>query len=250
MIKNAQYTVRQLADLAGVSARTLHYYDQIGLLKPNRNQDNDYRIYDRAAVLRLQQILYLRELDMSLEDIGAVLDRPNVDMLALLRKHRQALRARQARLEALITTVERTISYVKGSVDMEDKQLFEGFSEEQEKKYSEEAVQRWGETARESQRLWASYSVEKKKQIGLEGEAVYRDMVAAMAFGPLSAQAQSCVARWRQHLRYFYEPSKGMLLGLGQMYCEDPRFRATFDRIHPELAEFMRKAIEHYCLDL
>jgi MerR family transcriptional regulator, thiopeptide resistance regulator len=250
MNKEAYYTVKQLATMAGVSARTLHYYDQIGLLKASRNRANDYRIYDRPALLRLQQILFLRELGMSLEDIRDTLDQPGFDLLGSLRKHRLALQARQERLTALISTVERTISHMKGSIEMEDKQLFEGFSAEQEKEYSEEAVRRWGEKARESQKLWASYSAEKKKQIGAEGDAVYRDLVKAMALGPTSPEAQSGIARWHQHLRYFYEPTPQILLGLADGYCDDPRFRATFDHIHPDLAEFMRKAIQHYCAGL
>ncbi len=249
MAIETRFTVKQMAKMAGVSARTLHYYDEIGLLRPRRNPDNGYRLYGRTAVLRLQQILFLRELGLSLEEIQALLDRPDYNLLQALQGHRQALLARQERLERLIGTVERTISYLKGSIEMESKQLFEGFSEEKQKEYEEEARQRWGDTDayRESQRRWKSYTDDDKRKIGEEGEAAYRAILAAMPYGPASPQAQEGIARWHQHLRYFYEPTQEILLGLAEMYNDHPDFAATFQRIHPELAAFMRDAIRVYC---
>src|SRR5690242_20642565 len=114
MATEMSYSVKELAEMAGVSARTLHYYDEIGLLRPVRNPHNGYRIYDRPALLRLQQILFLRELGIPLEEIQAILDRPSFDILAALEQHWMALTARQERLTALIQTVERTISHLKG----------------------------------------------------------------------------------------------------------------------------------------
>jgi MerR family transcriptional regulator, thiopeptide resistance regulator len=248
MFNEMIYTVKQLAVMAGVSARTLHYYDEIGLLVPQRNPANGYRVYDRAALLRLQQILYLRELGMGLDDIQAALDRPDFDLLQALEEHRMALMARQERLSALITTVERTIAYTKGKIDMDGKELFEGFSDEQQKIYEEEARRRWGDHhVDESHQRWGSYSDEKKKQVLAEGQQIYQDMAAAMPLGPASAQAQSCVARWHANLRNFYEPTTEILLGLGDLYNDDPDFNATFNKIHPDLAEFMRQAIQIYC---
>jgi MerR family transcriptional regulator, thiopeptide resistance regulator len=247
MESEMRYTVKQLAGLAGVSARTLHYYDKIGLLRPERNPDNGYRVYDRTAALRLQQVMFLRELGLSLEEIQEILGRPDFDLLSALEQHRLALQSRQERLRTLMNTVERTISYLKGSINMEGKQLFQGFSDEQQKEYEKEAAQRWGDTnVKESQKRWGSYPAEKKQQIADEGNAVYRDIVAAMTFGPESAQVQACIARWHQHLRYFYEPTKEVLLSLGDLYNDDPAFNANFNKIHPELAGFMRQAIQAY----
>ncbi len=246
-----QYTVRQLARVAGVSARTLHYYDEIGLLRPDRNPDNGYRIYNRAALLRLQQILFLRELGLSLEEIQVILDEPGFDLLAALEQHRKALLARQERLAALVQTVDRTISYLKGNAAMDDQQLFEGFSEEKQKQYEEEAARRWGRAnVSESQKRWASYSPEKKKAVFEEARQIYLDLVASMPLGPASPQAQEGVARWHRNLRNFYEPTKEILLGLGDLYNDDPEFNATFVRIHPELAPFLREAIQIYCKSL
>jgi DNA-binding transcriptional MerR regulator len=243
-----RYTVRQLAQAAGVTSRTLHYYDEIGLLKPSRNPANGYRLYERPALFRLQQILFLRELGLSLEEIQAALDRPDFDLLRALEGHKQALQARQERLAALLHTVERTINHLKGNIEMDTQDLFAGFSEEQQKAYEEEAQRRWGESkVKESTRRWGSYSEEKKRQIMQEGRDLYLDLVAAMPSGPSSPQAQGGIARWHQHLRYFYEPTQEILLGLGDLYNDDPEFNAFFNRIHPELAGFMREAIRVYC---
>ncbi len=246
-----QYTVKQLARIAGVSPRALHYYHQIGLLPPDSVGRNGYRYYGTAALLRLQQILFFKELDFSLSDIKQILDRKDFDLVQALLAHRQALGQRAQRLERLVGTIDATIAQIQGGNEMEPKKLFAEFSEEQQKEYDAEAKRRWGNTDayKESQKRWGSYTVEDKKRIGLEGEAVYRDMVAAMPLGPASPQAQSCVARWRQHLRYFYEPSDEMLLGLADMYNDDPAFAATFMRIHPDLASFMRQAIQRFCAD-
>jgi DNA-binding transcriptional MerR regulator len=231
--------------------RTLHHYDAIGLLRPPRDPSNGYRRYDHQAVLRLQQILFLRELGLSLEEIRSVLDRPNLDLLSTLEQHRLALQERQERLGRLIRTVERTILHLKGRIEMEDKEMFEGFDAEKQQQYEEEIKQRYGEKElNESKRRMASYSKEQLERIKEEGGAVYRDLVAAIPTGPESAQTQACIARWHQHLRYFYEPTTEILLGLGNLYNDHPDFLANFRRIHPDLAPFMREAIQYYCKHL
>ena len=245
-----RYTVKQLATLAGVSARTLHYYDEIGLLCPERSAANGYRIYQRPAVLRLQQILFLRELGLSLDEIRSVLDRPGFDLVHALEAHKRALRERQARLAQLIETVERTILHMKGSVEMEDKELFTVWSEEKQPEYEREIERRYGDKElKESRRRWGSYTADDKRRIKEEGGAIYTDIVAAMPYGPASAQAQDGIARWHQHLRYFYEPTTEILLGLGDLYNEHPNFIETFRRVHPDLGEFLRSAIQVYCQD-
>jgi DNA-binding transcriptional MerR regulator len=247
MKSETSYTVRQLAEIAGVSVRTLHHYDAIGLLSPPRDPANGYRRYDQASLLRLQQILFLRELGMSLDEIRAVLDRPDFDLLHALEQHRRALRERQARLERLMQTVERTIQHLRGEREMSNEELFAGFSEEQQAAYEEEAAQRWGEeNVRASNQRWREYSDEKKRAILEEGGAIYRELIDAMPEGPASPRVQELVRRWHENLRNFYEPTPEILLGLGDLYNEDPQFNATFVKMHPDLAPFMREAIKHY----
>ncbi len=249
--RGMQYTVKQLASLAGISVRTLHYYDQIGLLKPASVGENGYRYYDKEAALRLQQILFYRELDFTLDEIAQILSRPEFDALEALGEHRVALEARIERLKGLIHTVDSTILYLKGKTTMSQKQLFEEFSAEKQKEYEAEAQRRWGEKhVKESQKRWGSYTAEEKKRVLSEGNVIYQDIIAAMPLGPGSPQVQAMIARWRQHLRYFYEPTPDMLRGLGDLYNDDPDFNANFTRMHPDLAKFMKSAIEIYCQNL
>ncbi|MEM5774683.1 MAG: TipAS antibiotic-recognition domain-containing protein, partial [Anaerolineaceae bacterium] len=200
------------------------------------------------AMLRLQHILFLRELGLSLEDIQAVVDRPDFDLLASLEAHRSALRTRARRLEEMMKTVDRTILHLKGRLEMENKDLFGGFSEEKQKEYEEQARLQYGESElyAESQRRWKRYTKEQKQEIFDEGNRVYRDLIAAIPLGVGSEEVQACIARWHQHLRYFYEPTPEVLRGLGDLYNEQPEFKANFDRMDSRLAPFMHEAIQIY----
>jgi DNA-binding transcriptional MerR regulator len=241
------YTVKQLATLARVSARTLHYYDQIGLLKPESVGANGYRYYGDDSALRLQQILFYRELDLPLEDIKKIMGRRDFDVLTALESHRQALGKRVEHVNRLIQTVDDTILHMKGLKTMSKKQLFEAFSDEQQEQYAKEAEQMYDpETVRASNRKWKAYSADEKKRILDEGNAVYTDLLAAMPKGATSPEVQACVARWHRHIEYFWTPKKENLLGLAELYNTDPRFKANFDKIDLHLAEFMREAVKVY----
>jgi DNA-binding transcriptional MerR regulator len=244
------YTVQQLSNLAGVSRRTLHYYDQIGLLKPQEVAPNGYRHYGRKDLLRLQQILFYRELGLSLEQIKCILDDPGFDIVASLQEHRAALLAGVQRLQRLVGTVDQTIMMLKGDLPMDEPRLFDVFNEEKQKEYEEEATRRWGEQVRLSNQKWNSYTAEQKAAIGAEGEANYRELLAHMSEGPTSPAVQAAVAKWHQHLRYFYEPSLETLEGLGHMYNQDPRFQETFRKLHPDFPAFLEQAITCYCQEL
>jgi DNA-binding transcriptional MerR regulator len=242
------YTVKQLSELAGVSIRTLHYYDEIGLLMPSEVGENSYRYYADEAVLRLQQILFFRELDFGLNEIKTIIEQPEFDRLAALQSHRKALHEKIKRLNSLITTVDSTILHLMGEINMSKKQLFTGFTPEEEKRYVQEARDAYGaEAVDASYKLWNSYSAEKKAAILAEGGAIYSDLAAAMEKGAASPEVQQIVARWHQHMRYFYEPTIEILRGLGQLYVEHPGFAANIGQFGPGLPEFMREAITIYC---
>jgi MerR family transcriptional regulator, thiopeptide resistance regulator len=241
------YTVKQLSKLAGVTPRTLHHYDEIGLLKPSRVGENGYRYYGEEAVLRLQQILFYRELGMPLEDIKKIMGRRDFDILGALHSHKEALQKQVTRLNRLIATVDNTIHHLKGTTIMSEKGLFEGFSEEQQEEYAADAEKMYDpETVRESNRKWKSYSATKKESILAEGNAIYTDMIAAMPRGAASSEVQAIVERWRKHMDYFWTPNLDQLLALANGYHDDPRFKANFDKMHPQLAEFMREAVKVY----
>ena len=244
------FTVKQLSKLAGVTPRTLHHYDEIGLLKPSRVGENGYRYYGEESLLQLQQILFYRELGMPLEDIKRIMGRRDFDVLGALHSHKDALQQQVARLNRLLHTVDNTINHLKGTILMSGKDYFEGFSEEEQEKYAAEAEQLYDpETVRESNRKWKAYSPAKKEAILAEGSAIYTDMIAAMHRGAGSAEVQAIVERWRRHMDYFWTPNLDQLLALANGYHDDPGFRATFDRMHPQLAEFMREAVKVYVMD-
>ena len=249
--KTDVYTVKQLSDLAGVSARTLHYYDQIGLLQPTRVGENGYRYYGEEALLRLQQILLYRQLDMPLENIKTIIGRRDFDILSTLERHKEDLLTRIKQLERLISTVDLTINHLKGNADMSKKQLFEGLSEEQQAEYEKEAMQTYDPaTVKASNKKWKGYSAAEKQRIVDEGNAVYQDMLLAMPKGASSAEAQAGVERWRRHMEYFWTPDEEQLLGLAELYNNDPRFKANFDKVDPRLAEFMQAAVKLYVANL
>ena len=130
---------------------------------------------------------------------------------------------------------------------MGQKDLFEGFSEEEQEKYALEAEQLYDpETVRESNRKWKAYSAAKKEAIMAEGKQVYQDMIVAMPKGASSVEVQAIVERWRKHMDYFWTPNLNQLLGLANGYNDDPKFKANFDKMHPQLAEFMREAVTVY----
>jgi DNA-binding transcriptional MerR regulator len=241
------FTVKQLSSLAGITPRTLRHYDTIGLLKPSQVGANGYRYYGEDAVLRLQQILFYRELNLPLEDIKKIMSRRDFDVLGTLQNHKVALQRQARRLNRLIQTVDNTIGYLKGNRSMDEKSLFEGFTEEEEEKYTEEAAKMYDpQTVKASAKKWNAYTAAEKKLIGEEGNEVYKDILASMPRGAASPEAQACIERWRRHIEYFWIPNDEQLVGLAELYTADSRFRASFDKVDPRLAEFMRVAVKIY----
>jgi len=241
------FTVKQLSKLAGITPRTLHHYDEIGLLKPSRVGDNGYRYYGEESVLQLQQILFYRELDMPLEDIRKIMGHRDFDVLGALQSHKDALNKQVERLNRLLHTVDNTIDHLKGNHIMSEKALFEGFNEEDQEKYALEAEQMYdAETVRTSNKKWKAYSAAKKEAIMAEGKAIYVDMIAAMPKSAGSREVQAIVERWRKHMDNFWTPNLDQLLSLANGYNDDPRFKANFDKMHPQLAQFMREAVKVY----
>lgn len=241
------FTVKQLSKLAGFTPRTLHYYDEIGLLRPSRVGDNGYRYYDGESLLRLQQILLYRELDMPLEHIKQIMGRRDFDVLSALESHKAELHKRISRMSVLINTVDQTISHLKGKKEMSKQQFFEGFSDAQQAEYEKEALQIYDPAiVKASSKKWKNYTAAEKERIQIEGNAFYQGFLDAMPSGPSSPAAQASVDRWRTHMDYFWTPNDTQLLGLVDGYNNDPRFKANFDKIDPRLAEFIRAAVQFY----
>jgi len=244
------YTVKQLANLAGVTNRTLHYYDEIGLLHPAVFGENGYRYYEEEAVLRLQQILFFRELDFSLDQIKTILDRPDFDLLQALEGHKRALLERVERLTCLIDTVDKTILHFQGKIEMNKKDFYKGFDEEKQKQYEQQVRERWGDASvAESSKRWNFYTPERKNDILAEGHEITMGVVANMEKGHDSPEVQYWIDRWYKSINtHFYTCSLEVFEALGHGYTQEPEFTAFYEKIHPGLAAFMEKAMTHYCV--
>ncbi len=241
------FTVKQLSQMAGVSPRTLHYYDEIGLLKPSQIATNGYRYYDDKCVLRLQQILLFRELDVPLEQIRKMINKPGYNNIEALRTHKIALQKRIQRLEKLVDTVEDTIQFIQGEKMMNKRQLFAALTPEQEEIMEKEAMQTYDpQIVKESNRKWKNTSKAEQARILAEGNEIYELIAGIMDKGAESAEVQKAIARWHHHIEYFWSPNDDQLLGLADLYNDDPRFKQNFDKFDSGLAEFMRKAVAVY----
>lgn len=243
------YTVKQLADLAGVSPRTLHYYDEIDLLPPSSVASNGYRRYDTAAVIRLQQILFYKELGLNLKEIKVLLDTPGFDVLAALEAHKSRLEQKASRILELLDTVENTIRHLKGERTMSDSDFFKGFDEAQQMEYEKEVVERWGAdnpAFLQSKQRWGSYSESQKAEIIAEGQAITLGLVEHIEADPTAPAVQALVARQHQWVNRFWDCSVEQFKALGQGYATDPKFFAMYQSFHPHLPQFLFKAIHHY----
>jgi DNA-binding transcriptional MerR regulator len=241
------YTVKKLAELAGISVRTLHYYDGLGLLKPEFRSANGYRHYGEDAIVRLQQIMFFRELDFSLKDIKTIMSRPDFNVLEALEQHRLLLQKRAARIKELLATVDWTVKKLKGEKTMSIKDYYKGFSDEQIEKYRAEVTKRWGgDTLRESEARVIRLGKEKFAALQEKGGKIFQTIADNMDQGPGSPAVQEQVVKWRRWLEYFHHYSDEAALGLGRAYSQHPDFAAFYNKIKPGLAEFFTKAIEYY----
>ena len=242
------YGVRQLADLAGVSVRTLHYYDQIGLLKPSSHSENGYRYYDESSAILLQQVLFFRELGFTLDEIRTIVGQPGFDVRRALEEHRVLLSKRADRIAVLLQTVDKTIKKIEGEIDMETREYYEGFSDARIEEYRKEARQRWGEdTVRDSESRVLKMGRQRMTELQAEGGAIFQTLAELMPKGAASLEVQEQVAKWREWLEHFSTYSDEAVLGLARMYSEDSRFAAFFEKYHPDLPAFFTRAVEHYC---
>lgn len=255
MIKRSStYTVKQLADIAGVSIRTLHYYDRIKLLHPQR-EANGYRVYGEAEVDRLQLILLYRAVGMPLDGIARCLDDPAQNTVAHLQAQRARLQAQRTDLDQLIATIDATIATAKGTATMTDAQKFEGLKrnliEENERTYGAEAREKYGDEAIDASNARVmGMTQERYDQTQQLQQQIAEGLRAAMATGdPASPAARTVCQMHAQWLQAFWKPgtySKKAHAGLAQMYLADDRFRAYYDAIQPGATQFLHDAIVDY----
>ena len=236
--------IKEFAAYTGVSVRTLHYYDEIGLLPPACVDENTgYRFYDESSLLRMQEILFYRELDFSLKQINEILSSPTYDQKAALAQQKLLLIAKKERLENLISAID-------GAVKGEN--IMKAFDNTTFEKYKAEAQERWGKTDAYSEyaEKTKAYSYDKWQNANAELDGIFADFAACMKDGnaPCSAEAQALVMKLQAHItESYYTCTKEILAGLGQMYVADERFAANIDRHGAGTAAFVSEAIAAYC---
>ena len=251
-----EYSINKLAQLAGVSNRTLRYYDEIGLLSPKRISSNGYRVYGQKEVDLLQQILFYRELEVPLDEIKSIVWSKDYDGLAALQEHLKALKAKKQQIDLLINNVEKTIAASKGEITMKDQEKFEGLKktmiDENEKKYGKEIRAKYGDDAvNASNAKMMGLTAEQYEKTQKLSNQINDNLRKAFEQGDPSGElAQKVCAMHKEWLCYFWNHySKQAHLGLAQMYVDDPRFKKYYDDIAMGCAEFLRDALTIFCAE-
>ena len=249
-----EYTVKALAELAGVTPRTLRWYDQTGLLKPLRTTEAGYRLYGPKQLDRLQDILFYRELGLDLASIRTILDDPAFDRQAALQSHLTELKVRRARLDELILTVQRTIDNIKGGTKMTDQEKFDAFKRRviaaNEAAFGQEIRQKYGdEEADRANACVLALTQEEYTAWKALGDEILQALTAAVQAGaaPAGPEGQRIAQLHRRWLSYSWEAYTPQAhAGLAELYVSDPRFTAYYDREVSGCAAFLRDAVRAY----
>ena len=248
-----EYTVQKLGQLAGISTRTLRYYDEIGLLKPARINSSGYRIYGAAEVDRLQQILFYRELGVNLDSIKEIMASPTFDGTTALREHREKLLEKRAQLDVLINNVDKSIRQTERKISMTDKEKFEGFKQnlidDNEQKYGKEIREKYGgDAVDKSYAKVKGMTNEQYEEIQKLEEQLFIHLKSAMDTGDAAGElAQKAADLHKQWLCFYWDKySKEAHAGLAEMYVADERFTAYYDKVQSGATVFLRDAIVIY----
>lgn len=251
-----EYTVNKLAQMSGISTRTLRYYDSIDLLWPAQIRSNGYRIYGQNEVDKLQQILFYRELGFTLDEIKAILDTPGFDQAKALQNHLTALKQKKDRIDVLIKTVSKTIHSMKGECNMSDKEKFKGFKQqlvdENEKSYGKEVREKFGDAAIDDANTKLKGMTKEQYDLAQNLCIQISDTLqqALVTGDPAGDAAQKACALHKQWICLFwpdgmYTPQAHK--ALGDMYVADERFTAYYDKIAVGATKFLRDALNLFC---
>lgn len=243
------YTVTKLAKISGVSVRTLHWYDEVGLLKPAYHGSNGYRYYEEEQLLLLQQILFFKELGFELKQIQKVLQRGDFDKIAALSSHRKVLLKNLERTRELIKTIDNTINHLKGNRKMKEKEIYAGFGKKKQKAYEKEIIDRFGEQGkaataecRENVKNWSKTDWDASKR---EFESICKELVKGMEEHRKadSKEVQIAISRHFELLKKFWTPTKDSYPAHGQFIVESD-LRKAYEVYHPQLPTFIAEAIK------
>jgi len=243
------YTVTKLAQISGVSVRTLHWYDEIGLLKPAYHGSNGYRYYEEEQLLILQQILFFRELGFELKQIQRVLGRSDFDKRVALNSHREVLKKNLEQTKKLIKTIDKTIEHLKGTKTMKEQEMFAGFSKEQQAEYERQIIERFGEQGRaaieESKQNAKKWSKQDEKNFKKEWEEICKELTHLLEqnFKASTKEVQKAIRKHYLWLSKCWTPTKESYAGHGQL-IRDSDLGKAYEIYHARLPEFIAEAIE------
>ncbi len=241
------YSVKQLAELAGVTIKALHHYDEFGLLKPSQRTDAGYRLYNRDDLLRLQQIMIYKEMAFSLQDIKLLLDDPKFDLKEALHEQKQFLLQQNEHNSQLVQTIDKTLQTLEENQKIvTDADLYAGFTPEQAERYNREAKEKYGDLYEISQNRVRQMTKGEWKAIGAEGEDISKEMAKLMGTDPHSDQVQALIKRHHTWIENFYPCNKETYLGLASLYVENPEFTAHYERFAPGLAQFLSASMKAF----
>lgn len=249
------YTVKKLSKISGVSVRTLHWYDEVGILKPAYHGQNGYRYYEEEQLLLLQQILFFRELDFSLDEIRRIVNGSAFDQMRALTVHKKALQDSLARTKKLIKTIDKTLLHLRGETKMKDAELYYGFDSEKQKAYEKELRQilkdkdyKGEDLIEESKKRTKNWKKEDWESLKADTDRIHKRLTEAMKKGLAhdSEEVQKITGEHFAMISRFYDPTKEVYIGLSQMYLEHPDFRKFYDAYDPKLAEFLAQAMNAF----
>jgi len=245
------YTVKKLSELSGVTIRTLHFYEELGILKPAYHGSNGYRYYEEKELLQLQQILFFKELGFTLKQIQKVLGRSDFDQLAALHSHRKSISLEWEKLGQLIKTIDKTINHLQGKKKMKDQEIFDGFTLGIVKRAKE------GESYFVAEALVLAsiknINVEKREQsyydnLTKKAHAIFKEVVDCIESGcdAASEKVQRIIKKHHTFTKEHHDATKEVYKALAQLYREHPAYRKQLDPFHPDLAEFLAEGMETF----
>lgn len=248
-MKKNVYTIDKVAEISRISVRALRHYDEIGLLKPLSRNESRHRIYSENELLRLQQILFYKELDFSLDEIKSILDDESFNLVDALEAHKIMLAQKQTQINALIRTIDKTILHLKGNRIMKDEELYEGFTKEEIILMNEDANKFYDPSLMaQSRKRDESRSAQEWNDLKQEEGEIMKELIILMDSKEISdPEVQKLVERQYAFISKFFTPTIEIFRAIGQGYAQDPRFVKFYDKYKKGLASYFQRAIDYYC---
>ncbi|MEL6559972.1 MAG: MerR family transcriptional regulator [Bacteroidota bacterium] len=246
------YSVKELALLAGITVRTLHHYDRIGLLKPGVRTRKGYRQYGETELLKLQQIMIYKEMDFSLREIKNLLEAPDFDVLSALEDHKRNIAKRRKRLSNLLITLDKTIHHLKEGIMLDPKELYEGFPDGKGESYREEALEKWGDAVKDSEKSLMQMSKPDFNQLKQDFDDCWRKLASYVGRDYRDQECQEEIAKHYRYILQFWgvqnlqEDHKKPYLGLADLYINDGRFTEIDGKQVAGFGEFLKKAMTFF----